>query len=501
MAFLGKPDGAVEPPRPGDVRRRQARDRPHAGEGPPPALPAPARALRRDERHRRRGQAGARGHAASAWPTSRRSASSASRTSSRPGCPYIGPYNVNSIAEPGARHVPRARLLLQPLPGRAARPRGRRDDLHAPGRARVPPGAPPLLRRLLRGGARARPPTRWRSSSASSAPTPRTSGTATSTGRRTPTTASTRSTCGTGARTRCEHLGDVIFVGRRPARPASGWASGAPTTMQDALEMAEQVVGPRPVDHPLPLPAAVLRRGGVRRSPSDGCRRSAPRAREPAGVAHRRRGRGRRSIARATSTGCAAARGQPGARGAQQTLLFPATRFVARPTVRGAERSALHRRSRRSSRPTTRATSTRRSSCSRCRTPGARAPSSARPGPLLPPAGAIADHRAVDQHVPVRPRRRPAPRPRRGRRAPARRAATSCSSPRAPRGAARRLPRTASPARARRDVADRPRPRRRAPRSSCPRAAASPSAGTARSRSGARCTRIARRSRATSPRA
>ena len=55
--------------------------------------------------------------------------------------------------EPGARHVPGARLLLQPLPGRPARARGRRDDLHAPGRARVPPGPPPVLRRLLRGGA------------------------------------------------------------------------------------------------------------------------------------------------------------------------------------------------------------------------------------------------------------------------------------------------------------------------------------------------------------
>ena len=49
------------------------------------------------------------------------------------------------------------------------------------------------------------------------------------------------------------------------------------------------------------------------------------------------------------------------------------------PTVIGAERPRSTRRSRRSSRPTTRATSTRRSCCSRSRTPGARAPSSAPP--------------------------------------------------------------------------------------------------------------------------
>ena len=100
------------------------------------------------------------------------------------GLPYVGPYNVNSILNPVPRHVHGARVLLQPLPGRPARARGRRDDLHAPGHARVPPGPPPLLRRLLRGGAgRDDRPGRDRAA-LREAPTPRTSGTATCTGRR-----------------------------------------------------------------------------------------------------------------------------------------------------------------------------------------------------------------------------------------------------------------------------------------------------------------------------
>ena len=105
--------------------------------------------------------------------------------------------------EPDPRHVHGARVLLQPLPGRPARARGRRDDLHAPGHARVPPGAPPLLRRLLRGGAeRDDRPGRDRAALREGLrrgrvvppPVPDVA---------TPTTACTRSTCGTGARTRC----------------------------------------------------------------------------------------------------------------------------------------------------------------------------------------------------------------------------------------------------------------------------------------------------------
>ena len=57
-----------------------------------------------------------------------------------------------------------------------------------------------------------------------------------------------------------QHLGDVIFVGGNPeACRRLGFRRA--DTMRDALEMAEQVVGPRPVADPLPLPAAVLRAG------------------------------------------------------------------------------------------------------------------------------------------------------------------------------------------------------------------------------------------------
>ena len=105
--------------------------------------------------------------------------------------------------EPDPRDVPRARLLLQPVPGQAAGARGRRADHEPPDAVGVPPRAPPELHRLLRAGAgRDHRPGRDRGSATRSS-SPRTSGTATCTARATPTTASTRSTCGTGARTRC----------------------------------------------------------------------------------------------------------------------------------------------------------------------------------------------------------------------------------------------------------------------------------------------------------
>ena len=69
------------------------------------------------------------------------------------GLPYISPYNVNSVHEPDPRGVPRARLLLQPVPEQAARARGRRGDHEPPDAVGVPPGAPPELHRLLRAGA------------------------------------------------------------------------------------------------------------------------------------------------------------------------------------------------------------------------------------------------------------------------------------------------------------------------------------------------------------
>ena len=102
--------------------------------------------------HGRRGRARARGHA-------RALRAAAGRRRPRPGrhrhrrAALPRPVQRQLDPQPDPRHVHGARVLLQPLPGRAARARGRRDDLHAPGHARVPPGPSPVVRRLLRGGA------------------------------------------------------------------------------------------------------------------------------------------------------------------------------------------------------------------------------------------------------------------------------------------------------------------------------------------------------------
>ena len=104
--------------------------------------------------------------------------------------------------EPDPGHVPGPGVLLQPVQGAAAGARGRRADHEPPHHAGLPPGAPPQLHRLLRGGpGRHHRPDRDGAALRAQA-SPRTSGTATCTGPATPTTACTRSTCGTGAATR-----------------------------------------------------------------------------------------------------------------------------------------------------------------------------------------------------------------------------------------------------------------------------------------------------------
>ena len=69
------------------------------------------------------------------------------------GLPYISPYNVNSILNPILVACLGPRLLLQPLPGEAAGPRGRRADHDPPHPVGVQPGPPSELHRLLRAGA------------------------------------------------------------------------------------------------------------------------------------------------------------------------------------------------------------------------------------------------------------------------------------------------------------------------------------------------------------
>ncbi len=146
--------------------------------------------------------------------------------------------------EPDPRRLPGARLLLQHVPGPSARARGRRGHHEPPHPVGLPPRPPPELHRLLRAGpGRDDRPGRGRASTRR--PTPPTPGTCTSTAPGTPTTASIRSTCGTGARTPSSISGG-----------SSSWAATAPpckrlgftpaSTMADALEMASDIVGRHP---------------------------------------------------------------------------------------------------------------------------------------------------------------------------------------------------------------------------------------------------------------
>ena len=193
----------VDGARPGHVHRHEGRPRPHADEGPPQDLPLAGR----------RPTASPRCRPARSRPCTRSPPQNVFEQQLVPiegqtdiltmGLPYICPYNVQLDHEPDPRDVPRARLLLQHVPGPAARARGRRAHHEPPHAVGVPPRPPPELHRLLRAGAgRHHRPARDRGHATRSS-SPRTSGTATSTARATPTTASTRSTCGTGAATRC----------------------------------------------------------------------------------------------------------------------------------------------------------------------------------------------------------------------------------------------------------------------------------------------------------
>ena len=172
------------------------------------------------------------------------------------GLPYICPYNVNSIMNPMLVACLGLGYFFNLYRGEAAGARGRRAHPVAPDALGVPPGTSPELHRLLRRGARRSRPTPSRSS-ATRRLTPQTPGTCTSTGRATRTTGSIRSTCGTGARTRLQHLGGVIVVGGdRAAVRRLGFKPAS--TLADALEMAEDVVGREPTITHLHAPPILL---------------------------------------------------------------------------------------------------------------------------------------------------------------------------------------------------------------------------------------------------
>ena len=162
-----------------------------------------ARAVRRDRGPRRSTRAGARADTGATCTGSSWSRCRARPTSSIVGVPYPRPVQRELGDEPDPGHLHRDWATTSTCTaGPAARAQGRRGDPLPPGAVGVRPAAPPVVRRLLRGGAGRddRPGARSRRSSSSS--TRRTRGTSTCTARATPTTACTRSTCGTGARTR-----------------------------------------------------------------------------------------------------------------------------------------------------------------------------------------------------------------------------------------------------------------------------------------------------------
>ena len=161
------------------------------------------------------------------------------------GLPYICPYNVNSIMNPILVACLGLGYFFNLYRGKPAGARGRRADPAPPDPARVPPRPPPELHRLLRAGADPDRRPGARSTSSSRSPSPPTRGTSTSTAPATPTTASTPSTCGTGAPTRWSTWagssssgGDPKAVRRLGFSPAS--------SLNDALEIASDVVGPSP---------------------------------------------------------------------------------------------------------------------------------------------------------------------------------------------------------------------------------------------------------------
>ena len=119
------------------------------------------------------------------------------------GLPYLGPYNVNSILNPVLVMCMGLGYFFNLYQGVPLVREGGVMIFTHPVDARVPPGPSPVVRRLLRGGAgdddrpgRDREALRevLRRGRVVPPPVPDVA---------TPTTACTRSTCGTGARTRC----------------------------------------------------------------------------------------------------------------------------------------------------------------------------------------------------------------------------------------------------------------------------------------------------------
>ena len=304
-----------------------------------------------------------------------------------------------------------------------------------------------------------------------------------------------------------QHLGDVIFVGGDPQACRRLGFRRADTHARRAGD-GRAGRRARPVADPLPLPAAVLRPGRRMRFARGG------RALEKlAGAERRRSGAAPRSAGPRSPPGKdpwadRTAEDEPWLRErrpalvrevAQQALLFPATRAFTQPTVIGAE-DLIH-----APQPAILAPNHE----SDIDTPlvlaslpyawRTRTVVGAASRPLVPQARLRDRGRLLDQHVPVRPRRRPAARPGRGRGAPARRPQRPAVPAGHPRRRAGGLPRRRRRARVHRRRADHPDPHRghRAGDAQGPRA--QPPRTRPRSRSHARCTRAPARRRTSSP--
>ena len=132
LAFLAKPEARWTAREQTTFAAFEAHDGPDEPEAAPRRLPQVHGAVRDHRRAGRRGRARARGHArARRRPAGRRRPRPGGHRHRRVALPR--PVQRGLGPEPDPRHVHGARVLLQPLPGRAARARGRRDDLHAPG--------------------------------------------------------------------------------------------------------------------------------------------------------------------------------------------------------------------------------------------------------------------------------------------------------------------------------------------------------------------------------
>ncbi len=160
------------------------------------------------------------------------------------GLPYICPYNVNSIMNPILVMCLGLGYFFNLYRGKPLGARGRRAHHEPPHAVGVPPRAPPQLHRLLRAGAgrdhrsaRDREALRGalRHRRVVPPPLPHLP---------TPTTASTRSTCGTGGPTPCSTWAASSSSAVTPG-PCAGWASSPPPPCRTPSRWPSDTVGPQ----------------------------------------------------------------------------------------------------------------------------------------------------------------------------------------------------------------------------------------------------------------